>query len=93
MALFTSKEDESEEELREELRQLEEELDRGSITQAEFESRRLQLEARQAMLAVAPVQNANSSAQLEELDYLLEKKWISPEDYEVRRREILGETL
>lgn len=61
------------------------------ITKDEYETRILKLEAQLAALSVMPTQTANQDAQLKELDYLLEKKWISPADYEVRRKEILGE--
>ncbi len=91
MALFTSREDESEESLREQRKEAEEALSRGELTQAEYDERVTQLEAQMALLSVAPAQNANAEAQLRELDYLLEKKWISAEDYEARRKEILGE--
>lgn len=61
------------------------------ITKEEYEARILQLEAQRAALSVTPAQTANQDAQLKELDYLLGKKWISPADYEARRKEILGE--
>ena len=91
MAFLTSRDNDTPESLGELLRETNEALDAGEIDEAEYQSRITQIEARQAVLAVAPVQDANTDARLKDLEYLHEKKWISDEEYEQQKREILGE--
>ena len=61
------------------------------IDKEEYEARITKLEAQLAALSVTPPRTANQDAQLQELDYLRGKGWISQEDYETRKKEIFGE--
>lgn len=92
MGFFTSsEEDNTEEGIRARMKKEKLLYVQRLITKDEYDARILQLEAQMAALSVAPTQTVNHDAQLKELDYLLEKKWISQADYETRRKEILKE--
>ena len=92
MGFFTSsEEDNTEEGIRARMKKEKKIYIQRLITKDEYNARILKLEAQLAALSVTPTQTVNHDAQLKELDYLLEKKWISPADYEARRKEILGE--
>ncbi len=90
MAFLDSRETDTDEKLDQLLRETEEALAAGEIDRAERDSRVMQIEARRALLEVQPTLDANAQARLKDLEYLHEKKWISEEDYQTQRREILG---
>ena len=81
MAFLDSRETDTEEKLDELTAQAAQALEKGEIDKAEYESRILQLEARRALLLVAPAKD---------LDYLHSKGWITDEEYQARRKEITG---
>lgn len=92
MGFFTStEEDNTEEGIRARMKKEKMLFVQRLIDETEYEARITKLEAQLAALSVAPPKTANYDAQLQELEYLLSKKWISQEDYETRKREILGE--
>ena len=90
MAFLDSRETDTEEKLDELTAQAAQALVKGESDKAEYESRILQLEARRALLLVAPAMDANADAQLKDLDYLHSKGWITDEEYQARRKEITG---
>lgn len=92
MGFFTSsEEDNTEEGIRARMKKEKMLFVQRLIDETEYEARITKLEAQLAALSVAPPKTANHDAQLQELDYLLSKKWISQDDYEARKKEILGE--
>lgn len=91
MAFLTGREDDTPERLDELTRQAKIDLLSGEISQEEYESQMTQLEARRAMLSVAPVLDANVEDRLKDLEYLHEKQWIGEEEYLQKKKEILQE--
>jgi len=91
MAFLTSRDNDTPESLDELLSQAQRALEAGEVSRADYDAEVTRLQARRAMLTVEPVQDANAGERVRELDYLLEKGWISPEEYRERKREILGE--
>lgn len=91
MAFLTSRDDDTEESLGRQLAQAREDLEDGKLSQTEYDKLVLQLEAKRAMLSVTPVIDVNVEARLKDLDYLHARNWISDEEYEAKRAEILGE--
>lgn len=91
MGFFTSKDDDTEETLELQLQEAARALEAGEIGQEEYDLRVTQIQAQQALLTVSPTRNANIDTQLDELEYQREQHWITLEEYENRRRQILGE--
>ena len=92
MGFFTStEEDNTEEGIRARMKKDKMLYVQRLIDKEEYEARITKLEAQLAALSVTPPRTANQDAQLQELDYLRGKGWISQEDYETRKKEILGE--
>ncbi len=91
MGFFTSKDEDTEAALDAQLQEAKEALEAGEIGEEEYEARVTQLQAQRAFLSVAPARNANIDTQLDELEYQREHHWITLEEYENRRRQILGE--
>lgn len=91
MGFFTSKDDDTQETLELQLQEAARALEAGEMDREEYDLRVTQIQAQQALLTVAPARNANIDTQLDELEYQREQHWITLEEYENRRRQILGE--
>ena len=61
------------------------------IDKDEYEKRIMELEAHLAALSVAPPQDSNVEVRLADLKYLFDKQLITQEDYDTKKKEILGE--
>lgn len=91
MGFFTSKDDDTQETLELQLQEAARALEAGEMDREEYDLRVTQIQAQQALFTVSPTRNANIDTQLDELEYQREQHWITLEEYENRRRQILGE--